>query len=72
MSNLKDLEILEPLSLEEMEQVVGGRGWSKPWKRKRRRSMCPGATTGNDTGQTVIDNNGIDLGLDDDIIVVGG
>ena len=39
MSNLKDIETLETLSLEEMEQVVGGRGrdLEKLWGKVRRK-----------------------------------
>ena len=35
MSNLKDLETLEPLSLEEMEQVVGGGGCRRGFVSKK-------------------------------------
>ena len=33
MSNLKDIETLETLSLDEMKQVAGGRGCYKPYGR---------------------------------------
>ena len=81
MTNLKikEIETLERLSLDEMEQVVGGRGRNRGlvsgrvwWKFNR--LPCRRAGGANINAQTVIDNGGIDLDLGSGggLIIIGG
>ena len=72
MANLRinDIEALEILSLDELDRVVGGRGWKKRRARRRsRRSVCPGVIT----TLPAVGGEEIDLGIDDDGgIIIGG
>ena len=70
MSNLKikDIETLETLSLDELDRVVGGKGWKRRRARRRsRRFVCPGVIT----TLPAVDTGGVDIGIGIDDIIVG-
>ena len=71
MANLKinDIETLETLSLDELDRVVGGKGWKRRRARLRsRRSVCPGVIT----TLPAVGGEEIDLDLGDGGIIIGG
>ena len=71
MGNLKieDLPNLEQLSDDELKQVVGGMGCPRGGGKRRGNDTNAQGTT----GQNIIDDGGIELGLDDDLgVIIGG